>query len=1132
MSQAQSPVVVRRDTITLPTYSPEPPTRHPMFLEKRVYQGSSGRVYPLPFYDRIAESPQPRAWDAVHLENEYLYVMILPELGGRIQVLRDKTNNYDAVYRQDVIKPALVGLAGPWVSGGIEFNWPQHHRPATFMPVAVAIEHSDDGAVTVWCSDHDPLSRLRGAHGICLRPGQSVLELKVRAYNRTTDVQTFLWWANAATRVHEHYESFFPPDVTSIADHAKRATSTFPLCTGRYYGVDYAERARSGVPADEQPARYQPLAEVPPNNLAWYANIPVPTSYMALGSRDDFFGGYDHRAAAGLLHVANRHIAPGKKQWTWGNHDFGYAWDRNLTEPDSTGEYPPYIELMAGVYTDNQPDFSYLHPGETKTWSQYWYPFREIGPTRQANRDAALSLTCVGRTIRLGVAVTQRRPQTTVTLFARGREIGRWQRDLAPDRPLLVEIKSRRTLQLADLSAVVSDENGRELLHHVERSPRPAAAPMPATEPPAPKDISSNDELYLVGLHLEQYRHATRMPDLYWREALRRDSGDARCHLAMGRWHLRRGEFAAAESHLRASIERLTRRNPNPYDGEPFYQLGICLRHLERTDEAYDALYKATWNQAWAGTAHHALAEIDAARQSWPQAREHLERALRLNSDNLRARALLAVVLRQLGNERGADEALRLNHELDPLDPWTQYLRGAQFPGDTQTRLDVAHDCARAGLLDDAIALLQSATPEPGSGTAPLIAYTLAWLYSKRGDKRSAGQQRKAARNAPLDYCFPARLEEIHILTDAIEADPGDPRAPYYLGNLLYDRRRHREAIALWEKSARLDSSCAIVWRNLGIGYFNIHRSPARARTAYERAVRADPNDARLRYERDQLWKRMGIAPSRRLKSLETRRDLVELRDDLAIEYCALLNLAGRHSDALQVMSSRRFQPWEGGEGQVLAQYTSAQLGLGHAALAAGDANTARSHFEAALNPPPNLGEVRHFLANPSPVLLAVGDACAALGDRAAARAHWQQAANFRGDFQGMKEREFSETSFFSALAWQRLGRAERSRRMLRELGNFARALAKKPAGIDYFATSLPTMLLFDDDLSARQRTSALFMEAQARLGLGERGAARRLLHQVLTRDPSHALAHELMVPTFASNPKSKPKSRSDRKTS
>ena len=185
----------------------------------------------------------------------------------------------------------------------------------------------------------------------------------MRLYNRTQFTQTFLWWANVATRVHEQYQSFFPTDVRFVADHAQRAITSFPLSNGSYYGVNYKERSESGVPADEAPRMFVPDGSYPPNDLSWYANIPVPTSYMAIGTEQDFFGGYDHRAEAGVVHVTSHHISPGKKQWTWENHDFGYAWNRSLTDNDG-----PYIELMAGVYTDNQPDFSYLAPWETKTF--------------------------------------------------------------------------------------------------------------------------------------------------------------------------------------------------------------------------------------------------------------------------------------------------------------------------------------------------------------------------------------------------------------------------------------------------------------------------------------------------------------------------------------------------------------------------------------------------------------------------------------------------------------------------------------------------------------------------------------------------------------------------------------------
>jgi hypothetical protein len=289
------------EPVTIRSYLPAAPDPNPLFMEKRVYQGSSGRVYPLPVIDRIDTEPHDHSWKAVHLENEFLRLMILPEIGGRIHVAYDKTGDYDFIYRQNVIKPALVGLAGPWISGGIEFNWPQHHRPATFMPVEVTIEREPDGSITAWCSDHDPLSRLKGMHGVRLRPGKAYFELRVRLYNRTTDTQTFLWWANVATHVHEKYQSFFPNDVRYVADHAKRAITEFPLSQGRYYGVDYGNRAVSGVPADKRPAQFVPDGSYPPNDLSWYANIPVPTSYMVVGSRGDFSGGYDRARPAGLV---------------------------------------------------------------------------------------------------------------------------------------------------------------------------------------------------------------------------------------------------------------------------------------------------------------------------------------------------------------------------------------------------------------------------------------------------------------------------------------------------------------------------------------------------------------------------------------------------------------------------------------------------------------------------------------------------------------------------------------------------------------------------------------------------------------------------------------------------------------
>ncbi|MBD5778065.1 DUF5107 domain-containing protein [Pelagicoccus sp. NFK12] len=1116
-------VSVSREIAEFPTYLPRTPDRHPQFLEKRVYQGSSGRVYPMPVCDAIESEIKPKSWEVVYIENEYIKVMILPELGGRIHRIWDKIREHDLIYYQPVIKPALVGLAGPWVSGGIEFNWPQHHRPSTTMPAYAAVEEEEDGATTVWLSEHDPMARMKGMHGIRLQPGIARVELRARAYNRTDDVQTFLWWANAGLEAHEQYQSFFPPDVSYVADHAKRAMSTFPLCEGSYYGVDYAGRSKSGVPAHETPRKYFPPKDSdgntpPPNDLSWYSNIPVPTSYMCMGSTGDFCGGYDHRAGIGIVHIADHLIAPGKKQWTWGNQEFGYAWDRNLTDARDDGSHPPYIELMAGVFTDNQPDFSFLQPGETKKWSQFWYPIYGIGVPRQANEEAAVNLRVSesGCRVEARISVTRTFPSALVQIVgADGRPLAEETVELLPGHAGIVPFDVPKSSALKDLQLVVRDADGAEIIRYRPRETVREEPPAPAEAPPVPEQVASSDELYLIGLHLEQYRHATRCPSLYWQEALRRDSGDSRCHLALGRWRLRRGEFDIAEEHFRKSLERLVSRNPNPADGEAYYQLGRCLRFLDRDDEAYAAFAKASWNQAWAGASQLAMAEIEIGRGRWAEADEKLTRARRLDEDNLRVRNLQAIVYARCGLEDWSTATLDDILETDPQDVWATWLRDEEIPDDNQLRLDVAHDFARASLWLEALEVLETATLDPQGGSMPIVECTRAWLNDKLGRSAEAARCRKAAREESGERCFPVRLEEQTVLQEAIAADEKDYRAHSLLGFWLYDRRRHEEAIAHWEVSVSIHKKDAVVWRCLGIAYFNIRKQPDEAQQAYERAIECTPMDARLHYERDQLWKRLGHSPAKRLQALNQVPDCVNQRDDLVVEMVALLNQTGRPEGALELLQSRVFQPWEGGEGLVSREYTRARILLGRKHLERGDALAAKEHFAAALEIPRNLGEARHLLVNPSEIHWWLGEAHAALGDDAAARTHWQAAANFKGDFQGMSVRSYSETTYFSARAKERLGQAEEARELFESLLEYARELAETPASIDYFATSLPTMLLFDEDLDQRQHFSARLLEAQARFGLGQKKEAAALLETLLKEDPSSAVAADLMAAAY-----------------
>lgn len=1102
--EQSGPVKAWEQDVEVLTYSPGTPDPNPMFLERRVYQGSSGKVYPLPFIDRIETEPAPKLWKAIHIENKYLRLMVLPEIGGRIHVGYDKTTGYDFFYRQNVIKPALVGLAGPWISGGVEFNWPQHHRPATFMPVSTEIERASDGSVTIWCSDHDPMQRMKGMHGVCLHPGRAVFELKVRLYNRTPFTQTFLWWANAATRVHEKYQSFFPTDVRFVADHAKRAITSFPLSDGSYYGVDYGERARTGVPEEEAPTHFVPDGTYPPNDLSWYANIPVPTSYMITGTEQDFFGGYDHSADAGVVHVASHHISPGKKQWTWGNHEFGYAWDRNLTDNDG-----PYIELMAGVYTDNQPDFSYLAPWEMKTFSQNWFPIHAIGTPIAATTNAALSLRSERGNLRIGVSVTVPVEQATVVLSVAGVEAARWTRKITVEQPAVIEMRLSPEDDQAPLAVAIFD-GSRLLIEYDSAQAKASPSPVVASEPKAPHEVESVEELYLIGLHLEQYRHATRLPETYWSEGLRRDPGDSRLHNAMGLWHLRRGKFELAAQHFQSAIARLTALNPNPRDGEAFYNLGLAHRYQGRDKEAYDAFYKATWNAAWRAPAYFALAKCDCSRRHWAKAVDHLQRSLRADADNLAARNLLSIVLRKSGDTAAAELALDEILAIDPLDIGARWQRGIH-PTNGQECLDLSFDLIRAGLHEEARNVLEAANPEMQDGSVPMVLLTLAYVQDWLADPRISETLERAATTS-VRYCFPSRLEEMIVLEWALKKAPASWMPAYLLGNLLYDKRRYKEAIQQWETAATEHSAFATVHRNLGIAYFNACQDPQRALKSFEAAFSANPQDARVLYERDQLWKRTGRPPQERLSELLRHPALVQSRDDLSVEVATLLNQLGRPDEALALLLSRKFQPWEGGEGLVLSQYVRARLLLGRDSLVDNNLDAARNHFLAALHPPHNLSEAKHLLANQSEIYFWLGETFRRTGDNDDARSWWLRAARQQGDFQQMSVQAVSDMTLWTGLALERLGRKDDASAIFSRICDHAAKLDATEPKIDYFATSLPAMLLFDEDLRQRNHIDALFLRAQAMAGLRRTAEAQSLLRDVLTLDCSHAAASDLLT--------------------
>ena len=807
-----------KEQVVIPTYEVGTPEKNPIFLEKRVYQGSSGVVYPYPVIESISDERTDKEYNAIYIENEYIKVMILPELGGRVQMAYDKVKQRHFVYYNHVIKPALVGLAGPWISGGIEFNWPQHHRPSTYMPVDATIEENEDGSVTVWVNEMERMFHQKGLAGFTLRPGCAYLEIQGRLSNRTPLPQTFLWWANPAVEVNDHYQSVFPPDVNAVFDHGKRAVSSFPIATGTYYKMDYS----AGV------------------DISNYKNIKVPTSYMAVNSKYDFEGGYENDTKGGMLHVASHHFSPGKKQWTWGNGDFGRAWDRCLTDDDyegAPGVFRPYIELMAGVYTENQPDFTWLMPYEEKQFTQYFMPYRDLGIVKQATKDLVMNIEECDSGVVLKLLATSKRKYTITLRGNNGKVYYDQEVNLSPEDVFVTTIGTDGLcLKELGLHITQCDKSAGEggmfwTAESDDIRPIPDAAEAALT----PQDTKTIDQLYLTGLHLEQYRHATWSALDYYEEALRRDPLDYRCNNQMGLWYLRRGRFDKAEPYLRTAVKVLQKRNPNPYDGEPIYNLALCLKYLFRTDEAYELFWKASWNKGWADAAYFEAACISTSELRYDDALDEVERALISNSHNHKARALKASILRKLGKKEEALAWIKESYEIDPFNygcMFEEYLiTGCDEPLQRLITLmhdnvhnyhELALDYSSANLFEEAEqALTIPAVADKLAEASPLTSYYIGYFQLRRGLVSESKESFIKADQTDSHYCFPNRLEDVMILRIALHSIKQGARAPYYLGCLYYDKRQYDEALKNWTLSAELDPDFPTVWRNLALIYCN-----------------------------------------------------------------------------------------------------------------------------------------------------------------------------------------------------------------------------------------------------------------------------------------------------------------------
>lgn len=1092
----QTPVKVWEEKIVIPTYAIGAPEPNPIFNLGRNSQGAQGIVYPYPLYDSLTHKKADKAYKIVYLENQYIKIGVLPELGGRLFEGVDKTNNYNFVYRQHVIKPALIGLIGAWISGGIEWNIPHHHRATTVLPVQYRIEHNPDGSQTVWVGEMEIRHRMRWAVGYTLRPGKSYLEAQVRIVNRTPAVETMLCFANVAVSVNDQYQTIFPPSTQLGTFHFKNQFVKWPIADSVYNNEDFTK----GV------------------DISWYKNHFDPSSVFAWNYTDDFFAGYDHGKQAGIMSIADGNVAPGKKVWTWGNGPRGRMWDKILTDNDG-----PYEELMRGAYSDNQPDYTWLQPFDAKTFSMFWYPFRDIDGVKNANLDAAVNLEVAkDGTAKLGFYATSAHPSATVLLEAGPQVLLRENISINPGKPWVKQVAIPAAIDEHDLRASLSVE-GRELVAYSPVRLTPEEMPKPVTPPPASKDIKTNEELYLAGMRLQQFHASSPDPEDYWNEALSRDPADVRVNTAMGITRYKQARFAEAEAFLRKALERPTYQFTTPRDAEPLYYLGLTLKAEGHFDEAYKNFYLATWNLPWRSAGYYGLAEIATMRGDLTTALDFVDRSLDNNQLNIRAVNLKAAILRHMGNKQEAIKALAATHRTDPLDVRTMAERWlasdrpedrneltaamTQFPA---TAEETAAEYLNAGLWSDGAEILSQAIAAAPDQTKiqPMIYYYLGYFAEKMNQPQKAAQDFALAAKMPPDYVFPFQNEAIDVLRAAMKANPQDAQAPYYLGNLLFDSQPD-EAIALWQASAALDPSNAIVHRNLGVAWS--HRKSGnsldKAIAQMELAVSLPHKYAMHFTELDEMYEAEGAAPEKRLALLEDNREVVAQRDDALAREINLLVAMGKFDEAISLLGSKEFSVWEGGSLSVADDWADAHVLRGRQHSQDKQYQEAIADFKAALEPPSNLPSEDRINRKPEADYW-IGMAYQALGDADQAKQYWQKSAavesaaraHGHNDHDGISPRTIQ--ACYQALALRKLGQNDQASAKFQELIKHANAaIQKDPAQFDLDAP-------VSDLLTQRSRLAiAHYVAALSYLGLDDKKKATQELNEALQARPGLATA-------------------------
>lgn len=1033
-------------SVTIPTYTHTARATEPPLFANSGLRG----LYPFTtyLYPFRPDDPKPRAWRAVFLENEYLKLTYLPELGGRIFSVYDKLRGREMFYRNDVIKPAHYNPRNTWPQSGFELTGPYDaHMLALYGEPfwSHTLQRRPDGSVSLVLGEFDPVYHMKVNFTVTLHPGIAALEVGVFCYNRRDARMPQMLWVNAALPATPKTRFIYP--MTRTIGHTTGEVADWPI----YRGTDYS----------------------------WDRNNQHMLGVFGIDIYDNFQGAYHFDLDYGVFRYADRRIVQGMKLWT-----FGYGPNAKNLERGYTDNAGPYVEVQSGRHVWDG-HYEWVAPHRVESWDEWWIPVSGIGGVTTITRDLALRLEVAGSRVGLTLSAAREIPGAKISLTASGRQLLTASAGLAPGTPFRQSVQVGSAASLKRVVVQVTDANGRELLAYQrpdENPRRKQYTPFtrPLEEPQkAPEAMTVEELVSAAEFKLKELQNAAAVRLL--ETALKRDTGFSRAHLLLGINHFTAGRYPAAEEHLQKALER------DPYLDEGCYYLALAQLAVGKEEQAERNLYYIWPNSAYFGEREYQLGRLALRRNDAAAAAVHLQRAVTANGLDLSARLLLAVIHRDRG-EREA--ALRELAEIDRIDPANAeapaerfLLTGAEGEraellrltgGQSQEAINVSSSYRSLGRWKDATRVLQTIERDNNDpfGTPAEFYYTLAYCLQQDGQTAEAASYWQRARSAAGNVDrFPYREESEAPLAAAIQADPNDALARFLLGCLLYYRERPSEAIGQWEEAVRAEPRHFSAHRALGLAYAEQGYGIQRAAGELEKAVDLNPDHARTLADLSTLYGKAG-AFDRQAAVLQKALARSPSDDTLAEGLLAANIAIGRYDDATKLIGTHRFAPRHRSYG-LRDEYRLLQFARGSRAFHAGQYEEALRYFQAGLAPPVSMG-LDDFAGQTAPRLeYAIGRALEAMGRASEARQAYGRAAEFSGE-----PDTWSSEDFHTVLALEKLGRKGEAATLLRR----SEALAR-----DAFNAK-----------SSGRRADARYMLALVEKHAGRHAEARKLMQDAI----------------------------------